>query len=191
MRDQQLNRVQAERQAIQERQAAEAAHARATISRSGLLLHIQALSALSRESGAVATTIWVVRVWIVLLDAMPVLVRLLQSVVGRRSYDQVLAAFQYGEELEAERLREQAALRLELAREQAQRRAEAAQEKAELEARLVRAYHEHRAKQQFAEFWSTAEPETESGEGEAITGRSRHRGAPGGMEPPEASPPSR
>jgi hypothetical protein len=122
--------------------------------RSGLLTHIQALESLSRDRSSVANSIWVIRLLIILVDSMPILVRLIQSFVGRRSYDVALGALQYEEELNAERLRERAELDLQLARDAAARRLEATRELAELELVLTRAAAEHRAQQELERLWA-------------------------------------
>jgi hypothetical protein len=175
--EQQLRRLQDQRRSIETKQASKSALAERTISGgSGLLLHIQALEALARDNSAMATTMWMVRLLIILIGSMPIIIRLLQSAVGRRSYDQMLAALQHDEELEATLVREHAELKVTLARAQAKREAMAARERAEIEARLARVWQE-----QFTAMWPDPGANKQVG-----SKRSRQKGPMGGTATSQA-----
>jgi hypothetical protein len=140
-----------QRMALQAVSTQEITNARSTIMNDkGLLAHIETLNLLSSERSGISSTIWIVRLMILLVDSMPVLVRLLQSVIGRRSYDHILAAFQYREEIVAERLRAQALTELEITRDAAEHRLQAEKEMADLDLRLLRAEAEHRLGKELA-----------------------------------------
>jgi hypothetical protein len=74
----------------------------------GLLLRIEALSALTRENGMVSTSAWVLRLVIILIDSLAVLVKLLQALGGRRPFDEVSKAYQDEEMLIAQGVRHRA-----------------------------------------------------------------------------------
>jgi Domain of unknown function (DUF4407) len=111
-----LARLRARSQQIQQAWDRAKADAEAAISRNnGLLLRISALDALAHENRMVGISTWVLRLFIVLIDCLAVLVKAIQALGGPRPYDKRAAAEERSEEAEAERVGARAEVELQRA----------------------------------------------------------------------------
>jgi hypothetical protein len=145
--DKQIGSFDAQRRAIQAAQrASQSASIAATEPRGGLLLRIAALDRLSQQRSGVAGSVWACRLLLILIDSMPILVRLLQAASGRRSYDRALTAVHYQDELRARRISERAEFELELARLESEGQIRAVRELVELDLGLTRTAVAHRTR---------------------------------------------
>jgi uncharacterized protein DUF4407/FHA domain-containing protein len=119
----------------------------------GLLLRVEALSALTRDNRMVATAALVLRLVIVLVDSLAVIVKLLQSLGRRRPYERLFGAHQHRETVEGDLLEEQADADAQLARTEAQ-----VQQQSKLEAIESRAYEDRVLRRFFYPTFSPAAP---------------------------------